>query len=469
MVKRVLILMAGVCMLMPQAFGVAILSLDGSSLNGTIEVDGSWKSVNGAIVRTAVQKANYTHALVIPNALDLTQVTFPVTLTYDLMIETEGAGKGEVWTGIGLCTPPAGASNIEDGAIIVALRDNSGSKGVNFLVGGRQWAQGDKNYEWKAGQWYTIQVVLSNPDFKANKVDISAAVAQKGAAVAGVVITGKGIPVSGNAFVLNQKNIALFTRGSAEGIGGMRSFDNIVVEAVNVNGGKVVFSNDGSSVAGMDVDSGTWESVGGAIVQTGKQVGDKTHALVKSGVINLTGGAEAVSLEYDVKVQSLTTKGDETWTGIGLFTPVKGASNIEDGAVIMTIRDGGNATAATPNARGLHALLGGRAWLYNSVSNLLFKADTWYHMSVTVSKISPTTGKADIVATLAEVGGSGAASVVLKNAPASNKFEFGQKGIALFTRSGGSAEGGQRSFKNIVLTQIPNLAASEVENFESLK
>ena len=65
------------------------------------------------------------------------------------------------------------------------------------------------------------------------------------------------------------------------------------------------------------------------------------------------------------------------------------------------------------------------------------------------------------------------AAVIMENAPAAfssgKKFSFDQKGISLFTRSGGSAEGGKRSFDNIVVTQVPSLPLSNVETFEAFK
>ncbi|MGC9326857.1 MAG: hypothetical protein ACP5I1_04425, partial [Candidatus Hinthialibacter sp.] len=367
------------CILMPQAYGVALLAENGDDLSDWTIITGEWESVDGAIVRTGVQQGNHTHALVKSGVIDLTKVTFPVTLTYDLKTESDTGGSGEVWTGIGIGGPAADASNIEDGAVIVAVRDNNGAKGLNFLVGGRQWAQGDANFDWQPDTWYTMRVVLTNPDFAANKVDIEASLHEKGGE-AGVYVTGAGIPASGNAFELSQTSISIFSRGSAEGIGGMRSFDNIVLEAANVPGGSVAYQNDGTSVSEFTQVKGVFEVVDGAIVRTDPVAPDTTQGAMLDGVANMEGN-DSVSLEYDIKVETITTQGDETWSGIALFAPAADAGNIEDGAVIMTMRDGG---AGSDQGRGLHALLGGRAWL-SQQPNLFWKADTWYHMSVTVT------------------------------------------------------------------------------------
>jgi len=459
--KKAGLLLLAVGLFLPQAYGVAIVASDGTDISQWVEVDGAWQSVDGAIVRTAEQQSGHTHALVLENAIDMTQVTFPVTLTYDLKSERDSGGSGEVWTGIGIGAPSVGTSNIEDGAIIVAMRDNGGTKGLNFLVGGRQWAQGQGNFDWLPDTWYTMRVVLTNPDFTTNKVDIYATLQEKGGAN-GVVATMAGVPASGNAFVLSQTALTIFTRGSAAGIGGLRSFDNIVLEAANVPTGSVVYSNDGTSVAGMTDVKGVFEVVDGAIVRTDAVAADTTQGAMLENVVSMVGN-QSVSLEYDIKVETLTTKSDETWSGIALFTPAPTAGNIEDGAVIMIIRDGG---ATSNQGRGLHALLGGRAWL-SQTPNLFWKADTWYHMSVTVANANVDTGKADVIATLSEVNGSGAASLIMLNAPSTNKYELKQSGLALFSRSGGAAEGGKRSYDNIVVTKVP--FASGVGHFDFMK
>ncbi|MGC9330031.1 MAG: hypothetical protein ACP5I1_20515, partial [Candidatus Hinthialibacter sp.] len=71
------------------------------------------------------------------------------------------------------------------------------------------------------------------------------------------------------------------------------------------------------------------------------------------------------------------------------------------------------------------------------------------------------------IATLSEVGGSGAASLILMNAPSGNSYELAQSGIALFSRSGGAGEGGMRSFDNIVVTAVKS--SSGIESYEMMK
>lgn len=463
--KKFLFAVLVVGFMMSQAYGVAVFTENGTSLYKWIQADGQWVVENGAIARVNEQVADHTHGLTIPDAVDLTKLTFPVSLTYDVMVEKEGAGAGEVWSGIGLTTP--GANDIEQGAVVVALRDNAGKKGVNFLVGGRQWAQGDANYTWKAGQWYTIRVVLENPNFDKGQIGITASINVRGASEAGFVVSKAVVPADTNSFLLKQTGITLFSRSSKAGLGGKRYYDNIIVEAANVPNGKVVYKNSGTDLTGFKAsDTSTWAVVDGAITRTSAQKAGTTHAFVINDIINLKGGAEAVSLEYDVKVEKVATLADETWTGIGLFTPAIGATNIEDGAVIETIRDAG-----LNGARGLHSLVGGRAWIDNSSPNLMFKANAWYHMSVTISKINATKGLCDISATMYEVGGTGAASVVLHNAPAAQgkTYVLTNKGISLFSRSGKDNEGGTRAFKNIVVTQIPDLDISAVQSSDLLK
>lgn len=447
--RRFVLLSLALCVALPQAYGVAVVSENGDDISEWTEVDGDWQAIDGVIVRTAAQEANHTHALVLEDALDMTAVTFPVTLTYALKCETQGGG--EIWTGIGLAAPDVTASNIEDGAVIIAMRDDNGSLGLMALLGGRAWLQTNANIAWKPDTWYTMRVVLSNPDFAAGKVDIDATLQEVGGADS-TSISLAGAP-SGNNFELDQANVAIFTRGSAAGVGGLRSFDNIVVEAANVPGGKVMLANDGTDISGWVQASGTWEVVNGAIVRTSPQSGDVTHALMKENVVSMI-QADGVCLEYDVKVESLTTQSDETWTGIGMFAPSPTASNIESGAVVMAFRDGG---AGSSQGRGLHVLVGGRAWLLRE-PNLLWNADTWYHMTITVTNADIGAGQCDIAATLSEVGGAGATSLVLEGVPASlgstQVYDLDQGGLALFSRSGGAAEGGMRSFDNILVTAV---------------
>src|SRR5690606_8909521 len=154
-------------------------------------------------------------------------------------------GEGEVWTGIGIGSPSADAGNIEDGAVVVALRDNGGNKGLHVLVGGRQWANQTNAFDRQPGTVYTVRVQLSNPNFNTNQVDIDASVHEKGGED-GTTISLDAVPASGNAFVLSQTGLTLFSRSSAEGKGGSRSFDNIVLEAASIPGAMVAYQNDGS-------------------------------------------------------------------------------------------------------------------------------------------------------------------------------------------------------------------------------
>lgn len=469
--KKFLFAVLVLSVMMSQAYGVAVFTEDGTSLYKWSQASGQWTVENGAIARVNEPVGGHTDGLTIRDAVDLTKLTFPVSLTYDVMVEKEAAGAGEVWTGIGLTSPVVhNPDDIEGGAIVVALRDDGGKKGVNFLVGGRQWAQGDTNYTWKAGQWYTIRIVLNNPDFDKGLIDIAASINVRGASEAGFTVSQQGVPTvtrtADKIFNLKQTSITLYSRSGANGLGGKRYFDNIIVEAANVPDGKVIYKNDGTDLTGFKASetTSTWAVVDGAITRTSAQKGGTTHCFYLPEVINLKGGAEAVSLEYDVKVEKLATKADETWTGIGLFSPAAGG---EGGAVIETIRDSG-----LGGARGLHSLVGGRAWIDNSSPNLMFKANAWYHMSVTVSKINQTKGLCDISATLSEVGGTGAASVILHNVPAaqSKVYDFSvNKGISLYSRSGTDGEGGTRAFKNIVVTQIPDLDISGVQSSDLLK
>ncbi|MDX9753326.1 MAG: hypothetical protein RBU29_05155, partial [bacterium] len=353
--KKLFVLGFALCMLLPQAFGVVLFSSNGEDISNFTLLSGEWSTEQGMIERVGVQEGGKTHGIVLDNVIDMTTVTFPVVLTYDVKVEKDAEGAGEVWTGIGIGAPAPGASNPEDGAIIVALRDNGGSKGLNFLVGGRQWAQGNANFDWQADTWYTMRVALSNPNFGTNQVDITASIVEKGTDV-GVVISGQGVPTGGNPYVLTQKALAIFSRGSAEGKGGIRSFDNIVLEAANVAGGAIAYQNDGTSVAEFTQVKGVFEVVDGAIVRTDAVAPDTTQGAMIGGVASMEGNA-SVSLEYDIKVETITTAGDETWSGIALFTPAPTASNIEDGAVIMTMRDGG---LGSDQGRGVHALRGGR-------------------------------------------------------------------------------------------------------------
>lgn len=398
-----------------QASAVVIFSSDGSSVDGWSANNGTWESVDGAISMTSTDQPNgQTWALTSSTAIDYTSLTYPVSLTYD--IKAQNNSPEEVWTAVGLCAPLDGA---ETGSIVAALRAGNGGLGLHILVGGRQWISQTSNLAWKADTWYTIRVVLDNPNFATNQIDITATLSEKGVAADGAMVSLTQAPASGGTFELGNQGVTLFSRN---GNGGVRSFDNIVIEAANVPSGNIVYRNDGTDISGFTAVSGVFESVGGAIVRTDPVRANTTQAFIKSGVVDFT-KASAISLEYDIKVQSLST-GSETWSGIGLFTPPSTAGNIEDGAVIMAFRDGGsNAT----EGRGLHSLVGGRAWALR-VPNLLWKADTWYRVSVTVSNPDFNTNHCDIAATLSEIGGTGATSLVLNNAPSTNMYALNQTG-----------------------------------------
>lgn len=455
---RALLVVLSIVLLIPQANAVAIFGDDGSSVENWTAHSGQWESVDGAIVMNGEQGNGVTFALLSNTAIDYASLTFPITLTYDLKVELDA--PSEIWTAVGLFAPSLSAGNIEDGAVVVALRTGNGGEGLHILVGGRQWISQDLNFDWLPDTWYTMRVVLSNPDFTANKVDIDATIHQKGAEGEGigVGVSLAGAPAGGNAFELGQTGLALYSRN---GNGGVRSFDNIVLEAANVPNGKVVYDNDGTDVSGFTAVQGTFEVVDGAIVRTDPVKADTTQAFILQNVIDYT-NASMISLEYDIKVESITTQSSETWSGIGLFTPPATAGNIEDGAVVMAFRDGG---VGNTQGRGLHALLGGRAWLERN-PNLFWKPDTWYHMSVTVMNPDIANGKTDILATLSEIGGTGAASVILRNAPSTNRYELTQTGISLFSRSGGNAEGGKRSWDNIRVVEVGATPTSNNGQFD---
>lgn len=451
--KKLLFSVLAASFMAVQANAVVVMSSDGSSVDGWTARQGTWESVDGAISMTATDQPNgQTWALTSDTGVDFQSLTYPVTLTYD--IKAQNNAPEEVWTAVGLFAPADGA---ETGSVVCALRAGNGGLGLHVLVGGRQWISQVSNLAWAADTWYTIRVVLNNPNFATNKIDIDATIHEKGGE-AGASVSIQGAPVSGGTFELGNTGVTLFSRN---GNGGIRSFDNIVIEAANVPEGNVVYRNDGTDVSGFTAVAGVFESVGGAIVRTDPVRANTTQAFIRQGVVDFA-KASAVSLEYDIKVQSLSTT-SETWSGIGLFTPPSTAGNIEDGAVIMAFRDGGsNAT----EGRGLHSLVGGRAWALR-VPNLFWKPDTWYHISVTVSNPDFATGHTDIAATLSEIGGTGATSVVLKNAPSSSSYALGQTGISLFSRSGGADLGGTRSWDNIRVVQVRQ--TSNVEHFESLK
>lgn len=235
--KRLLLLGVAVYLVLPQAYAGDILNEDGSDISEWV-VGGSaatWASVDGAIVRTSPQAGDATHALVLLNALDLTRVLTPVTLSYDVKAQFRSGGNGvsgEIWTGVGLCAPDDGG---EADAIIFALRDDDGPAGLMSLVGGRCWDLTPANIDWQADTWYTITATLDNPDFAIGKIDVDTRIEQKGGGASAALVVPQS--PSCNTYNLEQTAVCLYTRGSAADVGGLRSFDNITITAAGMKSG----------------------------------------------------------------------------------------------------------------------------------------------------------------------------------------------------------------------------------------